>query len=218
MFPSFLNIIIPLPAAILSRLPLHFEGTSAAGLEIRAFLAWLSILFTAMCGIRCTMHVCFRYMDRNYQPPRGKEALMVAMNQSISTFLLQMVGQTLFSSMTLASWALAKRQGNYYGLWMWATVSLVGFGDLMLHMLITYVAHVPFPPLQRSRALWGTALLLLINVANFCAVIGGSMTVGLQLVVTVLNVVSYLQYASTMMFTMARLLGIQIFRIPYPKP
>jgi len=216
-FPKFLNLIVPLPAAILNRLPLQFEGTSAKGLEIRAFLAWLSIIFTAMCGIRCTMYVCFRYMDKNYKPPKGKEDLMIAMNQSLSSFLLQMLGQTLFSAMTLASWALASKQGNYHALWMWMTVSLVGFGDLMLHMLITYVAHVPFPSLQRSRALWGTALLLLVNAANYYGIIGASLSLSLQLLVTVLNVASYLQYASTMIVTMARLLGIQIFRIPVHK-
>jgi len=213
-FPNFLKLVIPFPSSLLSRLPLNFEGTSAHGLEVRAFLAWLSILFTAMCGIRCTLYVCFRYWDKNYQPPKGKEALMVAMNQSLSTFLLQMLGQILFSSMTLVSWELAIKQGNYHALWMWVTVSLVGFGDLMLHMLITYVAHLPFPPLQRSRALWGTALLLLVNIAHYYAIIGASLTLSLQLFVTVLNVASYLQYSSTMIMTMARLLGIQIFRIP----
>jgi phosphatidylglycerophosphate synthase len=218
VFPNFIKFVIPFPSAVLNLLPLHFEGTSANGIEVRAFLAWLSILFTALCGIRCTMYVCLRYMDKNYKSPPGKEALLIAMGQTFHTFLFQMLGQGLFTSMTLLSWALSYRQGNYYALWMWVTVSLVGFGDLMLHMLITYVAYVPLPSLQKSRALRGTALLLLVNVADYFGIIRGDVTLTLQLVVTVLNVASYLQYSSMMVQTMARLLGIKIFRIPYSKP
>eukprot|EP00656_Telonema_subtile_P005524 TRINITY_DN1250_c0_g5_i1.p1 TRINITY_DN1250_c0_g5~~TRINITY_DN1250_c0_g5_i1.p1 ORF type:complete len:483 (+),score=89.79 TRINITY_DN1250_c0_g5_i1:92-1540(+) len=129
--------------------------------------------------------------------------------QGMAAFLHQLLTLTVYVVLNFACWSsAASSQRITADPWMpvcWMITSSFTFGDLMDHLLFTRVGQLPFPQLPfRNRGVW--------LLSFFWLLFGHDQAI---LAVTVLSVLSHLQYCTAMGGTVCSLLKIRFFSIPY---
>lgn len=88
----------------------------------------------------------------------------------------------------------------------WLLISITTFGDSMAHLLYTRVGQLPFPLLYRNRGAWLLACFWLFFGHDELIVL-----------LTVVSMLSSLQYVTSMGRCTAEALKIKVFSIPYNK-
>lgn len=203
--------VIPMPASVLGPITTYAptgiaRDFTSDGLSVAAFLVFcslFSVIANIISGLFFVVKFYLKEKPQNVETGRGIDNLFkqVGLVGTVGVF-------------TYIAWYYAVQDKvDPRAVMGVILVSGLAHGDLMFHLLVTRVCHLPVPDLVRSRGVWAVVFLAAVNYLHFSGLLPGSSIGFLRQVALWSIVASNLQYVYSMGNAIADVLEINIFSL-----